>query len=491
MSKEYKLLLVVLIIAAGLRVANLASLPPGLYPDEAMNGSNAQEALTTGDFKIFYPENNGREGLFMNIQAMFVATLGNKPWVLRLPSAIFGTFTVLGLYFLARELFRKKDTIIPIVASFLLATNFWHINFSRIGFRAIMAPFFLVWGLYFFIKLKESKRRFLYAVMGGALYGLGFYSYIAYRATPVIMLIAMIYLWFEARDKNELKDFYKATALFIITSILVVLPLALYFLDNPGSFLGRTTQVSVFSSDSPIKDLALNSLKTLGMFNFAGDYNWRHNISGQPELFWPVGLLFILGTVLTIKSAFKKDISKKDVRWPALITLGWFGVAASPVVVSNEGLPHALRAILMIPPVVIMAAWGGDFVYQNLKGRFSMETTKKIVAIMAILMVIEAWHSYFVVWGKNPNTADAFSANYVKLAEEVNQMPVSTPKVIVVNTSGIDVRGIPMPAQTVMFLTNSFTEGGRLNKNISYITPEKLKLISLPPESVIRFLNEE
>ncbi|OGY58955.1 MAG: hypothetical protein A3E61_02500 [Candidatus Colwellbacteria bacterium RIFCSPHIGHO2_12_FULL_43_12] len=145
----------------------------------------------------------------------------------------------------------------------------------------------------------------------------------------------------------------------------------------------------------------------------------------------------------------------------------------------------------MIPPVVIMAAWGGDFVYQNLKGRFSMETTKKIVAIMAILMVIEAWHSYFVVWGKNPNTADAFSANYVKLAEEVNQMPVSTPKVIVVNASGIDVRGIPMPAQTVMFLTNSFTEEGRLNKNISYITPEKLKLISLPPGSVVRFLNEE
>src|SRR3989344_2129322 len=108
MSREYKLLLVVLIIAGGLRVANLTSVPPGLYPDEAMNGSNALEALSTGEFKIFYPENNGREGLFINIQAMFVATLGNEPWALRLPSAIFGMFTVLGLYFLTRELFKNK-----------------------------------------------------------------------------------------------------------------------------------------------------------------------------------------------------------------------------------------------------------------------------------------------------------------------------------------------------------------------------------------------
>ena len=113
MSKEYKLLLIIIIIAGGLRLANLASLPPGLYPDEAMNGSNALEALATaapeGGFKVFYPENNGREGLFINIQAISVAILGNKPWALRLPSTIFGIFTVLGLYFLTRELFRRRS----------------------------------------------------------------------------------------------------------------------------------------------------------------------------------------------------------------------------------------------------------------------------------------------------------------------------------------------------------------------------------------------
>ena len=76
-----------------------------------MNGNNALEALETGDFKIFYPENNGREGLFINIQALSLKVFGAEPWALRIVSAIFGFLTVLGLYFLARILFKLFNNI--------------------------------------------------------------------------------------------------------------------------------------------------------------------------------------------------------------------------------------------------------------------------------------------------------------------------------------------------------------------------------------------
>ncbi|MEK9147933.1 MAG: hypothetical protein AAB650_00675, partial [Patescibacteria group bacterium] len=66
---EILILLAILILGAGFRFYLLPSVPPGLYPDEAANGNNAREALETGNFKVFYPENNGREGLFINIQA--------------------------------------------------------------------------------------------------------------------------------------------------------------------------------------------------------------------------------------------------------------------------------------------------------------------------------------------------------------------------------------------------------------------------------------
>src|SRR3989344_9433642 len=100
------LMLGVMIIAAFFRFWQITETPPGLYPDEAMNGTNAQEAIRTGDYKIFYPENNGREGLFINIQSLSLRIFGNEPWALRVVSAIFGILTVLGLYLMTRELLR-------------------------------------------------------------------------------------------------------------------------------------------------------------------------------------------------------------------------------------------------------------------------------------------------------------------------------------------------------------------------------------------------
>jgi len=113
MSKKIFLLAVILIIASFFRLYQINQTPPGLYPDEAMNGNNALQALRTappaGGFKVFYPENAGREGLFINIQAFFLNLFKvNEPWVLRLPSAIFGVLTVLGVYFLTKELFGEN-----------------------------------------------------------------------------------------------------------------------------------------------------------------------------------------------------------------------------------------------------------------------------------------------------------------------------------------------------------------------------------------------
>ena len=83
MNKKFTttLLIVIVIIATFLRLYNITQVPPGLYPDEAMNGNNALEALSKlpslSGFKVFYPENNGREGLFINIQAISVGLFGN------------------------------------------------------------------------------------------------------------------------------------------------------------------------------------------------------------------------------------------------------------------------------------------------------------------------------------------------------------------------------------------------------------------------------
>ena len=54
----------ILIIATFLRFYHFTTVPPGLYPDEAMDGNNAVEVAETKSLPSpFDIEDNGREGL--------------------------------------------------------------------------------------------------------------------------------------------------------------------------------------------------------------------------------------------------------------------------------------------------------------------------------------------------------------------------------------------------------------------------------------------
>src|SRR5580704_3902154 len=166
MSKRTRIWLLVgiLALATFFRFYQLTTTPPGLYPDEAMDGANAQYAAHTDQFKVFYPEDNGREGLYVNILAVafkFHLLPETAPWSVRFPAAVAGILTVWGIYLLVAELFKERDEgyAIALLAAFLLATSFWGINFSRIGFRAILAPLLLTWSLYFLIKAFRSRPQ--------------------------------------------------------------------------------------------------------------------------------------------------------------------------------------------------------------------------------------------------------------------------------------------------------------------------------------------
>ncbi len=314
MNKKYALIafLAIMALASFFRLWEIKSIPPGFYPDEAINGNNANESWQTnppaGGFKIFYPENNGREGLWINMMAPLLAVFGNEPWVPRAMAAIFGILTVIGLYFLTKILF--KSTRMALLASFFLATSFWHITLSRISFPAIMSPFFLVWSFYFLWrviaeKTEEKKSAFssliFSAMIAGLFFGLGFHTYIAYRIAPLLLIIPFILMWRKGSstsfDKTQDKSLgtsqKKAIIVFLLFTFIAALPIGIYFLKNPQNFLERTSQVSILSSKSPLTVFAVNITKTVGMFFWKGDSNWRHNFSGSPELWWPIAIFFI------------------------------------------------------------------------------------------------------------------------------------------------------------------------------------------------------
>ena len=515
--QKHKLVILVLIIALGIffRFFRLTEVPLGLYPDEAMNGNNALEAQAMHDYKVFYPENNGREGFFINMQGISLALFGRKPWALRGVSALMGIFTILGIFLVTRELFsmrgskrkRSAATTIALIAAFFIATSYWHINFSRIGFRAIMLPLLSCYALYFLLKgLRTKNIRTLAAA--GLFTGLGFHSYIAFRFFPFIAAIPLIpELWNYYRSRNaqpqqsprEQRSTWLKTScapcavgLYLFVTFVIALPIGVYFLRNPQDFIGRSSQVSVFATETPAKTFADSNIKTWGMFFARGDCNPRHNYNCQPELVWPLAIFFAVGICVTIRDLFKRTYERTSA--PFLL-LGWLIIMSFPATLTWEGLPHALRAIGMIPPVMIISALGAwrltrallDW-FKRQKTRFSekiaqlsriQKEIKILFMALMLLLPVYTYRNYFIFWANSPETYFAFTTDFYHLGQFLQAKSADTTVYVVANVSGTDVRGIPTAAQTVMFLTDTFRSSEQSAKKIFYVRPNQLDRIRL------------
>ena len=489
-NKTLIILLAIIVLTSFFRIWQLSSIPPGIYPDEAINGN---EALSFPG-KIFYPENNGREGLFINLIMESFLLFGISVWSLRIVPAIIGILTILGMYLLVKELFKKQEyaNFIALSSSFLMAVSFWHVNFSRIGFRAILVPLILVFSFYFLLKgfnnLCERKKEFL---ISGAIFGIGFYTYIAFRMSVILIALVFFLFWIIFKNKGLQKKFLHSIKWWILACVIIALPIGIYFLGNPEYFVSRAGGVSIFAQDSntPISQIAAlgkSLIVHLGMFNVFGDYNWRHNISGSPILFWPVGIMFLIGFIYSI-FALVKGIRKKD-HWSSAIfgtLIGWWIVLLLPGILTYEGIPHSLRIIGAIPPVFIFSALGLYLIYQAIKDKIKIKRKSFSFGMIIIVLIfllssfIYAQYSrYFVVWGENSEVKGAFSNDYVKIGKYLNNVDSRIQKYVIVNSPGTPVSymgNIPMPAQTVRFI--EMTEF--YNPWAIYVLPEKLEEIRI------------
>ena len=484
---EVLFLLIILTIASFFRLWKLSIIPPGLYPDEAINGN---EAITLSG-RVFYPENNGREGLYINLISLSFAIFGPSIWAMRFVSAIIGVLTVLGLYLLTKELInqltdnKKQETRIALLASFFLAVSFWHINFSRIVFRAILLPFILVFAFYFlFLGFRTKKTHHL--IISGIFFGLGFYTYISYRFIVLLLACVLISFWFIYKKQGLQKKFLFSIFYFLFSIFLIALPIGIYFLKNPEDFLGRATPISIFATENPLEEFGKSLVLHLVMFNFYGDPNWRHNFSGSPQLFWPIGIFFLVGIGLSIKKIVEALRKKGCLLFTVYcFLLSLFFIMLLPGVLTYEGIPHALRTIGVIPSVYIFAALGGIYSYNWLNNKIKNKNLFFVFcSLFFVLLTFTQFYKYFFCWGQHPEVANAFSKDYVDFGNYLNSLPQDIQKYIIVNRSGVPVPwpdGLPMPAQTPMFMER--TKFGKTNS--IYLLPDRLNEIKIDERKTI------
>ncbi|OGI25522.1 MAG: hypothetical protein A3J76_03665 [Candidatus Moranbacteria bacterium RBG_13_45_13] len=459
---------VIFFIAILARTYHITTLPPGIYPDEAVNGTDAIAANETGNYRLFYPNNYGREGLFMNLIALGFKIFGVSVITLKMWSVFFGVFTVAGIMLLARELFGTYRA--GIVAGFLYATSFWAINFNRISFRANMLPFVLVFTFYFLFKGLREKKYHDY-ILAGVFFGLGMHGYIAFRIAPLI-LVALFFAFLISK-KNFLREYWKPILSFFLSALVVALPILLDFYFHPEYFETRSESVSVLSPKVNQghlgKALGTSIALSLGMFNFHGDQNWRHNLPQYPALEFFAGIFFLVGFGWVLIRFFRQlwlRIRKKkrsDEFIVDTLLLSWFFAMLLPGILTYEGLPHSLRVIGTLPAVFLLVTFAIEKTFElasHARPAILRNSSHLVLVGVIIWSGYISVKRYFIDWAGAPQIHPAFSQNFKNMALYLNNLPKNVNKYVMANAGGqIMDDGLPVSAEVVKLLTYERTPG--------------------------------
>ncbi|MCB0017062.1 MAG: glycosyltransferase family 39 protein [Anaerolineales bacterium] len=402
-----------LLVLAGLtRFWALGEAPPGLYRDEAYNGLDAL-AVLDGEHHLFFPANNGREPLYIYLTAIAVSLLGRTALAVRLAAAVAGTLTTLVVFGLARSWF---DTRTGLLAAFLWAITLWPIHLSRIGLRPILLAPCL--GLTFWLATEAWRRRSRGLwLAAGLVYGLSFYTYLAARFTPLLLIVLLAYLIWQ----NGWRRLWPDLLWFGAGAFFMSLPLAIVLANQPEA-LSRAGQVSILSETINGGDL-WGTLwrhigRGLGLFIWRGDTILRHNPAGRP-LFDLFMALPWLGGIFYLLRRWRQPV-------PFTILL-WHLVMLGPTILAEDA-PHFLRASGLLPVAMLPAAVGLSQIWSwnKLPVWKNQSTGKNLASLGAVLVLILGLVSLLTTirdyqrYNHAPETAYLFEAAARDMAAAIN-----------------------------------------------------------------------
>jgi hypothetical protein len=376
------LLGILLLVSAIFRFPGLDHSPPELFGDEIDMGYQAYTLLKTG--RDMYGQvmpvyihslSEWLVPLWMYSTVPTIALAGLNEWGVRLPVAVFGSLSAVILSLLVYQTSRNKG--LSLMAGLFLATQSWHIHYSRAAFGVVLMLDLGLLGVLLFLRRKY--------VLSAVFFALCLYAYsTAWLFVPLIVLVLLLLT-------------KRRPSMFSIgVFVLMMLPLTLVFLS--GIATRRIGSISVASKKEITDEIILNR-------NEAGDsisklfYNRPVRIAGEvadnylksfsPEFLFVRGdpifrhsmqlgeLLPITFPLIMIGLFYL--ISKKQWLW-----LVWLVFSPLPSSVTDGGGWHATRLFWMTPPLAVAAAAGAMHLY-NAKFKFG----KTILIIMALIGIYQ------------------------------------------------------------------------------------------------------
>lgn len=398
---EIALVVLVLLLAAFLRVYRIHDLPPGVFIDET---NSAIDALKILDGERVSPFATGwfeTPTLYAYYMAGLFRLLGVSFFALKLASILPGLLTVASVYPLARRAFGPRTALLSL---FLLAAARWHVHMSRWGWNELMPPLFQILVAYLLLRGLEVSRPRDFALAGLAL-GLSQYTYLAARLIPVMVFLFLLHQVITRR--GFLRRYGANLLLLALVSLMAFAPLGLTYLKDPFLFTNRARQVSILDDMITVggyQPLWDNLAKHLLMFNYQGDANPRHNLPDAPMLDPFIGALLLLSVGYAL-------YRWRDRRYALLLL--WIAVTLLGGVLSAaKEAPQGYRTLGVLPAVALLV---GDLL-ARLWRRLSQPggrawrtgATAGVVAFLA-LSGYHNIHTYFVTYAGDHRTFWGFT----------------------------------------------------------------------------------
>lgn len=343
-TRRLWLMSLVLLLAAGLRLVHWQDAPPGLQHDEVYYAHDGFLAATQGDWRLYYPNNQGREGAYIWLLGGAYQLFGANWALVKFPPLAFGLLTVALLYAVLGRLFGWR---VGLLAALSFAVSFWGLFTGRMGLRAVTLPVFalaLAWGMWHLLYLPRPRWRV--ALLTGGILGATLYTYtsafVVYGALGVALVGVALTQWARLRAR------WRHILLALSLGAVLALPMV-YVRLTTSDGLTRVEKITRpwtdFLAGKP-QELLDNAGKLALMLAYTGDPEWRYNVAERP--FFPVvlGLLAYAGVVLLVRSCRRQPFHAYFV---ALLCLG---IVPSLLTVAA---PSFLRSIVALVPVAYLA----------------------------------------------------------------------------------------------------------------------------------------
>ena len=407
------------IVAAAvlLRFVDLAANPGGLYGDEAAEGLDAARLLHQpgfhADFLVWFPDDGGREALFAYVVAAAFQLFGQSVLVLRATAAAFGVAGVLGIGAVGR----RFGTWTGVVAAAWAAGSLWLVCVDRDGMRNAIVPLF---GAVAFIALLHWAARpgRAAAILAGAVTSLAaLYTYQPLKLLPVLVVVWL--LWLRRADRVH-NDELRAGAVPLAAEFLAVAaPMIAVAVTEPANYFGRAAATSAFNPTVEADSNPLiHALRTVAMFGLAGDPNPRHDVAALPLV--PLPLSVVAGFGLVRLWRMRRDPSH------SLVLLALPVFLAAPLVATEGGSPHALRALGLAAPLGVVIGLGAVELVEQVRGRWEREAEILAVATVAVtLTAVAGWSGWAYLTRPIADRYAAYSYPIVSLARLAAGQPGS------------------------------------------------------------------